>query len=119
MEPCLHDGVYVFASLPPGTPLPDVEPLATFREPEGLSLVLRQEDAAAAGCEVMFRAAWISLTVCSALEAVGLTAAMAVALTERNISCNVVAGAYHDHLFVPLERAQDAMDALWTLQREA
>ena len=58
-------------------------------------------------------------TVHSDLNAVGLTAAFASALGGAGISCNVVAGAYHDHLFVPVERADDAMRALRSLQRGA
>jgi hypothetical protein len=66
---------------------------------------------------VLFRAAWITLMVHSDLEAVGLTAAFAHALGQAGISCNVVAGAYHDHIFVPFEQALPAMDALIELQR--
>ena len=43
---------------------------------------------------VLFRAAWISLTVHSDLEAVGLTAAFSTALGQAGVSCNVVAGAF-------------------------
>jgi hypothetical protein len=64
----------------------------------------------------VFRAAWITLTVHSDLEAVGLTAAVSVALGAAGISCNVVAGTYHDHLFVPAQKAADAMAALRKLQ---
>ena len=66
-----------------------------------------------------FRCAWITLTVHSALQAVGLTAAFSAALGEVGISCNVVAGVFHDHLFVPVDRAHDAMDALRALQARA
>jgi len=62
-----------------------------------------------------FVAAWITLQVHSALEAVALTAAISHALTEAGVSANVVAGYTHDHVFVPLERADDAMRALGTL----
>ncbi len=116
MEPQLHPGVYVFVSLPPGEPMPAVEPLATFREVEGLSLILPEQDAVSRGLAVLFRAAWISLEVHSDLEAVGLTAAVAAALTHRGISCNVVAGTFHDHLFVPVDRADEALECLRRLQ---
>jgi hypothetical protein len=65
----------------------------------------------------VFRAAWITLTVHSDLQAVGLTAAFAGVLGRAGIGCNVVAGAYHDHIFVPLELAQSAMTALKALQQ--
>ena len=119
LEPTLHEGVYVFASQAPTEPVPDVELVGTFREEEGLTLILEEPAALRAGLPILFRAAWISLTVHSALEAVGLTAAFATALTEHGISCNVVAGAFHDHLFVPVDRAEDAMECLRALQKEA
>ena len=72
-------------------------------------------EAEAAGFAETFRCAWITLTVNSALDAVGLTAAVATALTNDGIACNVVAGFHHDHLFVPTESAQAAMAALEAL----
>jgi hypothetical protein len=119
MNPELHAGVFVFASLPHGSTPTGLTPLATFREEEGLSVILPEPEALRANLSVLFRAAWISLTVHSDLQAVGLTAAVAAALAECGISCNVVAGAFHDHLFVPVNRAQDALDCLRLLQRAA
>ena len=58
---------------------------------------------------------WITLDVHSSLEAVGLTAAVSAALAEENISCNVVAAYYHDHLFVPVADAERAMETLMRL----
>ena len=63
-----------------------------------------------------FRSAWITLRVHSDLAAVGLTAAFARALADAGIACNVVAGVHHDHLFVPADRAGDALAALRALQ---
>ncbi len=94
-------------------------PLATFREAEGLTVVLDEAAATQAGLPVLFRAAWISLTVHSDLEAVGLTAAVATALTHAGICCNVLAAACHDHLFVPVDAAQQALACLRALQRDA
>jgi len=116
MEPALNEGVYVFAIAPDPGPAPQIEALATFREKEGLTIVAREEDALRCGLPVLFRAAWITLTVHSDLQAVGLTAAFAAALAERGISCNVVAAAFHDHIFVPVDRAADAMDRLRRMQ---
>jgi len=62
--------------------------------------------------------AWITLTVHSSLEAVGLTAAVSKALTNANISCNVIAAYYHDHIFVPAQDAQQAMDVLLQLTKQ-
>lgn len=117
MAPELHPGVYVYCVVPPGTDFATLSPVATVAESEGLTLVLPEEQAIRAGLEVVFRAAWITLTVHSDLQAVGLTAAFAGALGRAGIGCNVVAGAYHDHIFVPLELAQSAMTALKALQQ--
>ena len=117
MEPVLNPGTYVYASVPLGTDVSRVDCVATVREPEGLTLVLPEEAAQGLGLDVLFRCAWITLRVHSDLHAVGLTASFSTALGQAGISCNVVAGAYHDHIFVPVERADLAMAALRDLQR--
>ncbi|SAL81517.1 acetyltransferase [Caballeronia arvi] len=119
MEPELQPGVYVFASLPHDAAVSGAGIVATFREREGMTVVMEEEAAKAAAIAPLFRAAWITLTVHSDLNAVGLTAAFARALGDANISCNVLAAAYHDHIFVPVEDAGRAMDALRNLQRSA
>ncbi len=91
------------------------DPIVVDREDEGLTLVLTQEEADRLDLAYEFVAAWITLQVHSALEAVGLTAAVSQVLTEAGISANVVAGYTHDHVFVPLQRADDAMRAMATL----
>jgi uncharacterized protein len=119
MSPVLNPGTYAFVSLP-GASVPDrVEPIATFREGEGLTLIVEERQAMDAGLAVLFRAAWITLAVHSDLQAVGLTAAVATALAEAGISCNVAAAAYHDHLFVPVESASQAIATLRTLQERS
>lgn len=115
MDPELHDGVYVYTCVP--GPVLGVEPIATFREAEGLTLIAEEGEALRVGLPILFRAAWITLTVTSDLQAVGLTAAVAAALTAAGISCNVVAGACHDHLFVPVDRAGEALAALQALRQ--
>jgi hypothetical protein len=119
LQPRLHPGVYVFCAVPADADVTQLATLAMLREAEGISLVLREEDAVAAGLSARFRAAWISLQVHSDLAGVGLSAAVASALAEQGIACNVMAGVHHDHLFVPLERAADALAALLALQRSA
>jgi hypothetical protein len=119
MSPELQQGAYIYASVPFDTDLSGIRPIATFREREGLTLIVEESEALKAGIEPMFRAAWITLTVHSDLQAVGLTAAFAAALGKANVSCNVVAAAYHDHVFVPIESAGKAMAALQQLQRDS
>src|SRR5262245_61749491 len=106
---CDHDQ-YVFATvqrLPGG-----VEPVATVREPEGLTIVVRREDADRRGLAYDFVAAWIVLECPTDLQQVGLTAAFATVLAELRIPCNVIAGVHHDHLFVPHDRASEAVAAI-------
>jgi hypothetical protein len=119
MEPVLHDGVYVYATVPHDTDPGCVSALATFREAEGITLVLPEADAVKAGMTILFRAAWITLQVRSDLEAVGFTAAFSRALADAGIGCNVVAAAHHDHVFVPFESAQSALAALCALQHQS
>jgi uncharacterized protein len=111
MQPVLHDGVYVYATLPHGSSLPP-QAVAVFKEPEAITLILPKADAQALHLEFVFECAWISLTVHSSLSAVGLTAAFSTALTQAGISCNVMAGFYHDHIFVPFEQAQAGLEIL-------
>ena len=117
LDPVLHEWAYAFACLPDGADLRGLEPLAIFREDEGLTVVLREETALAHQVPILFRAAWITLRVQSDLAAVGLTAAFAQVLAEARISTNVIAGAHHDHLFVPVDEAGRAMAVLRELQR--
>lgn len=117
MEPMLHDGIYAYCVVAPSADLSSLSPVVTVQEAEGLTLVVPASEAVEAGLTVLFRAAWITLTVHSDLQAVGLTAAFSGALGMAGISCNVVAGAFHDHLFVPEEKAQSALDVLRALQR--
>lgn len=119
MQPTLNEGVYVFASISPSTDISSLEPIATFREAEGLTLIVEEQRARKAELPVLFRAAWITLTVHSDLQAVGLTAAFAAALAQANISCNVVAAAFHDHIFVPVESANEALVVLQQLQHRS
>ncbi len=119
MQPELQPGVYVFASLPLDAVASGAGIVATFREREGLTVVMEEDVAQAANIAPMFRAAWITLTVHSDLNAVGLTAAFARVLGEAGISCNVMAAAYHDHIFVPVADGVRAVDTLRTLQRDA
>jgi len=119
LEPRLHEGTFAFASAPADADLSFLEPIATFREAEGLSVIVPEARALQTRLPVLYRAAWITLTVRSELHAVGLTAAVATALAEAGISCNVVAAVHHDHIFVPAELAGQAMSVLRALQRNA
>jgi uncharacterized protein len=112
MEPHLHKGDYVFCTLKTPNTLDYDQIICFFREAEGTTLILKKETADEWQLQYTYVASWITLTVHSSLEAVGLTAAFSKALAEGNISCNVVAGYYHDHIFVDQKDAEKAMQIL-------
>ena len=117
IEPVLNPGTYVFASVPEGSVIDPSLIISSIREMEGLSVVVEQDVAKKENLAPRSTCAWITLTVHSDLQAVGLTAAFSTALGNAGISCNVVAGAYHDHIFVPEREAGEAMAVLRKLQQ--
>ncbi|MBD1363328.1 ACT domain-containing protein [Mucilaginibacter sp. ZT4R22] len=116
MTPELNAGEYVFCAVPTvdGINMKDV--ICFFREAEAITIIINKETADALGLSYDYVAAWITLTVHSSLQAVGLTAAFSAALAKAAISCNVIAGYYHDHIFVTYGDAEKAMEALKALQ---
>jgi uncharacterized protein len=116
-RPEVRRGTFVFVVVHDEALLDQLDPDATIRETEGLTVVVRRERADALGVPYDYLAAWITLRVHSALDAVGLTAAVSTALARAGISCNVIAGYHHDHLLVPADRAADALEALSGLAR--
>jgi uncharacterized protein len=110
LQPALFPGPYVFASaagVPPGT-----VPFAVIHEDEGTTLVLTQDQADRLGLAYGYVAARITLTINSDLTAIGLTAEVSRVLAEAGISCNVIAGLAHDHLFVDFDRGAEALARL-------
>ncbi|MFK7863119.1 MAG: ACT domain-containing protein [Pseudohongiellaceae bacterium] len=89
-----------------------LNPIALFQESEGLSLVLTKAAAEQLGINILGIFKCITLSVHSSLEAVGLTAAVAEKLSQHDISANVVAAFYHDHIFVPESKAELALELL-------
>lgn len=113
MQPALRDGDYVFCCVPPQEAKDHIaSALCLFREEEGVTLILERSYAEGAGLRFGPVMRCITLTVHSALEAVGLTAAVSAALTRHGISANVVAAYHHDHIFVPAADAERALLAL-------
>lgn len=114
MKPEHNSGEYVFCTIASleNINLDAIEML--FREKEGITLILKKEIADQFNLTYSFIASWITLTVHSSLEAVGLTAAFSKALADQGISCNVVAAFYHDHIFVDQKDTEKAMMILNT-----
>jgi hypothetical protein len=112
MKPEQQPGDYVFCLVEDLSTVPLGEVVLMFRENEGITVVVSKKLADTLGLSYSFVATWITLTVHSSLEAVGLTAAFSKALAENGISCNVVAAFYHDHLFVQQKDTAKAMEIL-------
>jgi len=114
MSPELMDGEYVFCTFQNAQygDYSDLEPIAAISESEGLTLIIPKSkaDEKSFSYESVFKG--ITLSIHSSLDAVGLTAAFSSKLTEHGISANVIAGYYHDHIFVQRELAKRAIEAL-------
>jgi len=115
MKPQLNEGEYVFCILDSLKSAVALDPLCMFQEKESVTVIIPKEQADGKSLPYSVTCAWITLTVYSSLEAVGLTATVSKALTDVNISCNVVAAYYHDHIFVPVKDTEQAMNALHKL----
>jgi uncharacterized protein len=121
MNPALDGPDYVFCATIDARKVAEAAPhaLGTFREAEGLTLILERGTAEASGFDASQPMRRIVLQVNSALDGVGLTAAVASALAEEDIPCNVVAAFHHDHVFVPAEMAERALAILKDLEAKA
>lgn len=112
MKPSLNGGDYVFCLVKDVATIDSSDIVMFFREQEGITVIVKKELADSLKLEYSFIASWITLTVHSSLEAVGLTAAFSKALSQEGISCNVVAACYHDHIFVGKSDTNKAMKIL-------
>ena len=120
MSPAIQEGEHVFCTLADDdSDYRHLNPLATFREAEGLTLVISAEAATRANLKFEGTFKQITLTVHSSLAAVGLTAAVATKLASFGISANVIAAYYHDHIFVQTEKAEQALSALKEFRAKA
>jgi hypothetical protein len=122
MQPTLYAGEYVFCTLNTsdarisnGTLLNTLAAIGLFQEAEGLTVILprQQADAASLPYTGVFRL--ITLAVHSSLEAVGFMAIITTLLAKHQISVNPISAYYHDHLFVPLAQAEQAIQLLQSL----
>lgn len=116
MEPVQRAGRFVFVAVS-SVRAGSLPSLATVHEFEGVTAVLHQHDADQRRLRYDVVCGWITLQVHSALDAVGLTAAFTTALATAGISANVLAGHYHDHLLVPIDDVERAIQVLHDLRR--
>ncbi|MEP2447176.1 MAG: ACT domain-containing protein [Balneola sp.] len=112
LKPILNDGEYIFCSISDKFGIQIQDPVMIFYESEGKTMIIKKQQAEEFGITYQKIFSWITLTMYSSLETVGLTAAFSKALTEEEISCNVVAAFHHDHLFVPFEQRDKALEIL-------
>lgn len=112
MMPELNIGEYVFCTITPSTQVDQNDVILFFKEQEGNTVILKKEVADNLKLDYFFIASWITLTVHSSLNAVGLTAAFSKSLSDAGISCNVVAAFYHDHIFVDRNDTEKALKIL-------
>jgi uncharacterized protein len=119
MQPVLHPPVYVFATLKAGEEMPpSINPIMIFREEEGQTLILPESEARAANIAGSFPSRMITLQVHSSLAAVGFLAAITTRLAEAGLAVNPVSAYFHDHLFVSVERAEEALALLQSFASE-
>ena len=120
LSPSLNPDLYVFCTVKDALyeDIVQAHPIATFIEEEGLTLVLKQHVADAQGLVYQSTFRCITLKVHSSLTAIGLTAVVATALAKKGISANMMAGYFHDHVFVPANQAMLAMQQLESLSKE-
>lgn len=112
MKPRHNPGKYVFCAIDDLKRIDFGDIILLFKEQEANTIIIKKEVADSLKLNYFFTAAWITLTVHSSLEAIGLTAAFSTALSEAGISCNVVAAFYHDHIFVDEKDAERAIHIL-------
>ena len=115
MRPKLHAGEYIFTSQSSLAKIPSDGIIGQFVEKEGTTIIIERTKADDLGLTYDFVASWITLTVHSSLDAVGLTAVFSSELAKHQISCNVVAAFYHDHIFVKTEDGEKALEVLTEL----
>jgi hypothetical protein len=115
MKPRLNEGEFVFCNLQQDSKIDSEQIICIFQEQEGRSVILKKDQADLFRLNYTSTFSWITLTIHSSLDAVGLTAAFSTALSNAGISCNVVAAFFHDHIFVAKNDTARAMNILENL----
>jgi hypothetical protein len=118
MKPALDPREWVFCCVDRSFPIHEARALLMFRENEGITVIIERHIAEEHDLEYTFLSRRITLRVESDLASVGFTAALTAALAKHTIAANVVSGFYHDHLFVPIDRGEEALRVLEELSAQ-
>ncbi|WP_106790923.1 ACT domain-containing protein [Aquimarina sp. Aq78] len=112
MSPVLQAGEFVFSTVKNTDHIPREDCIGEFKEQEGVTIILDRKKAEQLNLSYEYIASWITLKIHSSLDAVGLTAIFSTELAKHKISCNVIAGYYHDHIFVDKKDENKAINVL-------
>ncbi len=118
MAPKLLPETYVYCTFPDSRLPGELAPICTFVEAEGLTAIVERSQAERADVPFIFESHLITLTVHSSLDAIGFLATISSCLAQAGIPCNAVAAYHHDHLFIPVARAQEALALLQGLSAD-
>lgn len=118
MSPVLRDETFVFVSIAADAPIPNIGAVMQFVEAEGVTLIAPLDTVKKADLPYEFPCRMITLNIHSSLEAVGFLAVITTHLAKLDVGVNPVSGFYHDHLFIPEDRAADVMASLAELSQK-
>ena len=119
LSPTLNRGEYVFCTLKDVSSIDRKDTICEFKEAEGTTVIIEKQKADKYNLNCDYVVSWITLNVYSSLNNIGLTALFSTALAKHAISCNVVAGYYHDHIFIDAKDRHKAMEVLINLTKKS